>query len=513
MRTFAALLFLFTVVPLASGSFQPTRDADFWRETNVDLEYASTFISDQICNANEALFTSCVAAFEQAASLLGSHEFDSILKAKYKSSTPAAPVFNTALKRLDQLADAAPENLPRELIFSTMINEQLRLFDNHAALIPVDKLKARLGGSNEEIAGIGIDDEVNSRGVVIRRVYPNTPAELAGLLPNDRILSIDGKSVLGGLRGVGSLKKLAKSPGKMVELIVERGGEKFKTTLPVANLSLRNVTVEFAQFGRDTYAVAVVRTFATGTASDLAQQLAFAAGKIKGLILDLRGNPGGSIEEAAEVMSLFAGEKKLVEKRAVRRLLPKEFPLVTDFSDAEMESWRRGIKPAVYPNLPLVVLVNSSSASASEMLAAALQDHGRAWIIGEVTFGKGSTQAVVGEPSKSKIRLIYTVSRYYRPQGASLQLIGMTPNFIVPAERDAPSADRIFLREGDVYGNLLERETFPAWTETRVAQKEDVRSCMNRGRLLPWFRDWVINKYGYEDYQKSYAFAVARCTD
>lgn len=516
MRTLA-FIFLLIAVPLAGGSFQPTQDADFWKETKVDLAYAQTFFSDEICNTNEALFNSCVAAFEQAAAMLGSKEFASLLRAKFKPvnavtrpSEVPEPLFYLALRRVEQLAIAA--NQSRELLYGAMINEQLRTFDNHAVLIPADKINAHLGGSAEDMTGIGIDDEVSARGVTIRRVYPNTPAEAAGLMPNDRILAIDGTAVRGGLKGIGSLKRLAKSPGQSAELIIERRGEKFKTNVPIGNLSLRNVTLEFAQFGKETFAVAQIRSFASGTADDLAQQLAFTEGKIKGLILDLRRNPGGSMEEAAQTMSLFSGEKKLVDKRAVPRLLPPELPLKTEFSEEDMETWRRGLKPVVYPNLPLVVLVDAASASASEMLSAALQDQSRAWIVGEVTFGKGSTQAVVGEPNKPKLRLIYTVSRYYRPLGAPLQLIGVTPNFIVPAEMNATTEERTFLREGEMYGRLLERESFPAWIETRTVQKDSLKSCLKKNKYVSRVREWFQTKHGYEDFQKSFALAVARCS-
>ncbi|MBX3021534.1 MAG: PDZ domain-containing protein [Bdellovibrionales bacterium] len=510
MRAFLTLILFFMAVPVARGNFQPTQDADFWKGTGVDAGYLKQFVSNKICRENEALFKSCLSALTQADWVLKQKTFVPQIRTSFSNADKVD--FDAAVEHIEKSVKAFTR-FPSEMVYASIINDQLRTFDSHASLAPVDLLSLRYSGATQEVSSIGIEEEISASGVYVRRVYPGTPAAAANLMPNDRIVSLNGKTVPGGVKAISVMRELAQAPGKTVEMTIERDGEIYATTVVIARLSLRNVSVDYIPFGARVLAVVTLRQFSEGVCEDLARQLSVPGLKLDGLLLDLRGNRGGQVAEAACLKSLFITKGELVEKRSLETPIPKQFPLTMDFSAEDQQSWRYGLRDkAMFPDLPLVILVNAVSASASEMLAAALQDQKRAWVVGEVTFGKGSTQAVVAVNGKAELRLIYTVSRYYRPEGGlPLQLIGMTPNFVVPFNHKATAAQRTFPREAELWGTLLEREPSQKWQETRKAEVALRRQCVEKQGLVQWFSKWHQGKYDFEDYQKSYAFALVYC--
>lgn len=508
MRTLA-LLFFFIAVPLARGNFQPSREVDFWRGTGADLDFAGQFISNDICYKSEELLSSCREAFEQAAYMLDRNGFMDLRKATMLGTKQD---FNAGLARVSELASAPGARYPLEMVIGSMLNEQLRRFDSHAGIQPGEMLNARYAGSAQETVGIGMEEEINSAGVYIRRVYPYTPAESAGLMVNDRLVAVNGRPVAGGVKAVAALKQLAQAPGQTVTLLIERAGQRHEVPVVVAPLVLRNVNVSYEQFDSGTFAVVSLRVFAQGVCAETENKLAFARDKVKGVILDLRGNLGGALDEAACILSLFSRNTRLVERRAIGRLLPAEFPLNLSIRTEGWQEWKRLSAPPL-ENMPLTVLVNATSASASEMLAAALQDQNRAWLVGEVTFGKGSTQAVVGIASRPRLRLIYTGSRYYRPGGQPIQLTGVTPNFITPFESNASPEERRFPREAEFYGTTLNRETTAAtWAESRPKEVQAITKCIHKDKLHQRVATTHFKKYGYEDNQLTTALAIHLCT-
>jgi carboxyl-terminal processing protease len=539
MRALAVFL-IFLTVPVAQGTFQPSREADFWRATGIDLTFAQRFVSNRLCYRDEKLFRSCRAGILAAGKLLGMGKppgdvngrlsvsvrldsDDSASLASFANASFEGPRvdFDSALVTIDRAATAAAlDRTPKQMIFASLINALLREFDAHARIVPIDYLRANLGSTGQDMTGIGVDEEITGAGVFIRRIYPDTPAAAVGLKVNDRIATINGHTLAAGTEALGALKALSSSSDGKVRLGVERETRLLAPIeIPIARLHLSDVRAEFDRVNGATYMVLQIRVFSRGVCAAVQNQMSFASGKVQGALLDLRGNMGGLMDEAACVTSLFNGARAFVTTHPLASAIPAvEFGLdLPDSKTGAPEAWTDGLGPALWPSLPLVVLVNAFSASAAEMMAAALQDHQRAWVVGERTFGKGTTQKITGVPGHDNLRLVYTVSYYARPNGAANQLVGITPDFTVPFRARATAPERSFPREAEIFG-----VTVPAIsdaTPTSVGNHRAdstpavgrISSCIRRKHLARDLGKWQRRRFGFEDNQKAYAFAVLRC--
>ncbi|MGE3757944.1 MAG: S41 family peptidase, partial [Pseudobdellovibrionaceae bacterium] len=194
------------------------------------------------------------------------------------------------------------------------------------------------------------------------------------------------------------------------------------------------------------------------------------------LVLDLRHNTGGLVNEGKCIAQLFAGDKPIVE----RQPLQLEFPQVLQIEKGEVlegdESyeWRR-----TFDDLPLVVMINERSASASELVAGALQDFNRAWIVGERSYGKGTTQLIHHLQNFPELRVFKTVSRYLRPNKTSPQDAGVIPNFEVPFRAGASAKERRFVREENLLRGMRLEQQAP-WKETRMNQVAAIQKCLSK---------------------------------
>lgn len=514
MRTLTLVLSFFLAVPLASGELKPTREVEFWQATGFDLSQASRYLSNRVCRASIENAGACVEALKQGEAALRLHVFKDL--SSINQENLARFDFEDHLSKIDQLSSQPDSQYPKALVFGSMVNAFLRQFDAHAIVLPQAYLNVNFAQAEKEISGIGVEMEINGKGLYIRRIYPDSPAENSGLRVNDRILKIAKDVVKPGLKAVRSLREFQKPLGTRLGIEFEHRGEVLSTTVQIRTIPSNDLSLQFIQFGSKTFGVAKLKRFSLGVCDELVGHLGVikqdALKKIDGFILDVRDNAGGNLSEAACVMSLFTVAQSFVTKKPLPSQLPKELGLDLSFSETQQDNWRKGIRSVLFPKLPLVVLVNSSSASASEMLAAALQDHKRGWVIGEKTFGKGSTQTVKAEGQNQNLDLVFTVSRYYRPNGEPLQLIGVTPNFIVPFQRSASEAERNFLREGDLFGVKLAREVnAKPWQEDRLEQVRRIHNCLRKTRADSWFDQSFQSKFGYEDFQTSSALAILHC--
>jgi carboxyl-terminal processing protease len=268
--------------------------------------------------------------------------------------------------------------------------------------------------------GIGIDVNLEGGKVTVVNPLEGAPAERAGILPGDVVASVNDIPV-DSANVEASVSRMRGAPGTPVTLEVLRPGSKepLKFALTRKEVHVRTVLSEYLGNG-----LAYVRlsSFAEGTAADLeqaARDLIAAAGRadLLGLVLDLRSNPGGLLDAAVDVADTFLSEGVIVS--GTGRVRQAQFEQVAAAGD-------------VLEDVPMVVLVNSSSASASEIVAGALQDHGRARIVGETTYGKGSVQTVMPLGEGSAIKL--TTSRYLTPSGRSINGSGIEPDVVVHSD-------------------------------------------------------------------------------
>jgi carboxyl-terminal processing protease len=182
------------------------------------------------------------------------------------------------------------------------------------------------------------------------------------------------------------------------------------------------------------------------------------------------------LEEGKCIAQLFVGDRSIV----TREPLQLEFPQALKIENAHSLDTNGFFEQrTVFKKLPLVVLIDERSASASEIVAGALQDYKNAWIVGERSYGKGTTQLIHRLQDFPKLRVLKTVSRYLRPSGLSTQSVGVTPDFIVPFKKNANSRERRFVREENI-ARVVRLQTGPAWVETRPVEKSIIERCLSR---------------------------------
>jgi carboxyl-terminal processing protease len=297
------------------------------------------------------------------------------------------------------------------------INGMLRELDPHSSFMKPEDYKELQIETKGKFGGLGI--EITLRDGVLTVVAPleDTPADKAGILAGDQIVRIDDEPTQ-DMTLMEAVQKMRGPKGTKVKLSIIRKGEKkpLEFELVRAEISIRSVRSRTLE---PNYGYARISSFQSGTANDLRKALEQleAESPLQGLVLDLRNDPGGLLDQAVEVSDEFLDEGLIVYTGG--RLENQQM---------RFEAHKNG-KPH---NYPIVVLVNAGSASASEIVAGALQDHKRAIILGEQTFGKGSVQTVIPLNDGSAIRL--TTSLYYTPSGRSIQAKGITPDIVVKRE-------------------------------------------------------------------------------
>ncbi len=281
----------------------------------------------------------------------------------------------------------------------------------------------------------------------------DTPAHRAGIQAGDLIIKLDGAS----LKGVSlndAVKKMRGKPHTEVVLTVTRKGEAAPIDYKLKRdvIKVKSVKARMIEPG---YGMVRVTQFQEHTGENLVAAVndlfRQSNGDLKGLVIDLRMNPGGLLNSAVAVSAAFLPKNALVvytdgrtEDAKMRLTANKENYVRGAFREDYLAKL-----PAAAKTVPLVVLVNGASASASEIVAGALQDHKRATVIGTQTFGKGSVQTILPLPNNQAVKL--TTARYYTPNGRSIQAKGIAPDIVI---EDAVADSRLFMREADLQHHL-----------------------------------------------------------
>jgi len=308
------------------------------------------------------------------------------------------------------------EDVSEQQLMYGAIKGMLETLDPHTVFMPPDVFKEMKIDTSGEFGGLGI--EIVKKNDIITVVSPidDTPAARAGIRAGDQILSIDDESTK-GMDLARVLQKLRGPAGKKIVLTIMRDGFTAPREIAVIRDHIRIVSVDGQLY--EGIGHVRVRNFQERTDSYLRKELdrlrAQNRGELRGLVLDLRNNPGGLLDQAVAVSDRF---------------LPGNLVIVTTRGrDGRNTAEERSKDRDTEKPYPLVVLVNGGSASASEIVAGALQDHGRAVVMGTPTFGKGSVQTIIELEDGSGLKL--TIARYYTPKGRSIQERGILPDFMV----------------------------------------------------------------------------------
>ncbi|HUQ27023.1 MAG TPA: S41 family peptidase [Usitatibacter sp.] len=332
------------------------------------------------------------------------------------------------------------------------INGMLTGLDPHSAFLDQEAYRDLQVGTQGEFGGLGI--EVGAEDGFVRVVAPieDTPAFRAGVQAGDLIIKLDEVS-LKGISLSDAVKRMRGKPNTEVKLTILRKGEPQPLEFMVRRDVIRVKSVK-AKMLEPGYGMIRITQFQEHTGENLVVAIndlyKQANGDMKGLVLDLRLNPGGLLNSAVAVSSAFLPKNALVvytdgrtEDAKMRLTASKENYVRGAFKEDFL-----GKLPASVKTVPMVVLVNGASASASEIVAGALQDHHRATIVGTQTFGKGSVQTILPLPNNQAVKL--TTARYYTPGGRSIQAKGIAPDIVIEDAADA----RVLLREADLQHHL-----------------------------------------------------------
>lgn len=372
----------------------------------------------------------------------------------------AAAVIETARLRSKDIAKADPER-----IYETVFN---------AAFVDLDRFSRYLSAKDARVSrahrqgytGIGISLGKTEVGIVIRRVFEDTPAEEMGLQAGDVIRAVNGTVILDWT--LDRVVALLRGPdGSQVDLTIDRQGKPVLVTVD------RRKVIEQTVFSTltDRTSIIQVSSFNERTSERMREQIAAARDRLgpalNGVVLDLRGNRGGMLDEAINLADLFIHDGTILMTFGRHRDARQDFAAEPD-DDGEV--------------LPLIVLIDSASASASEVVAAALQDSGRGLLIGARSYGKGSVQRVRDLPNNGALNL--TWAKMHAPSGYALSRFGVFPTICTGGEQRTPEAMLARIRRGEVLDANLGLLRRVADTLDPAAQNSLLQRCGDRPRSI-----------------------------
>ncbi|MCB1886920.1 MAG: S41 family peptidase [Rhodocyclaceae bacterium] len=336
-------------------------------------------------------------------------------------------------------------------LITQAISGMLSGLDPHSAYLDADAFKDLQVGTQGEFGGLGIEVGMEDGFVKVISPIEDTPAFRAGVKAGDLIVKLDDTPVK-GMTLSDAVKRMRGKPNTEIILTIARKGETKPVIVTIVRevIKVQSVKSKMVEPG---YGYVRVVQFQENTGRYLVEHLGrlYKETPLKGLVLDLRNDPGGLLHGAVGVSAAFLQSGALVvstdgrTEDAKRKYNASPDDYLRGTSNDFLRSLPEGVK-----DVPMIVLVNGGSASASEIVAGALQDHKRAIVMGTQTFGKGSVQTILPLNNSSAIKL--TTARYYTPSGRSIQATGIVPDILVEESPGAQAAQRV--REVDLVGHL-----------------------------------------------------------
>jgi carboxyl-terminal processing protease len=339
------------------------------------------------------------------------------------------------------------QNVSDDQLVEAAINGMLSALDPHSSYMNAHNFGDMEVQVRGEFGGLGIEVTMENNAIKVVSPIDDTPAAKAGIKPGDLILQLDNEPVM-GMALNDAVKKMRGPIDSEIKLVIQRGTARpFEVKLKRAVIKIQSVKSRME--GND---IGYIRISSFNEQTDSGIHTAFAAfrkdpaNKLAGLVLDLRNNPGGLLDQAVSVSNDFIPEGEIVSTRG-------RHPEDAQRYDAKAAN-------DISKGIPMVVLINGGSASASEIVAGALQDHHRAVLLGTRSFGKGSVQTIIQLPGHGAIRL--TTARYYTPSGRSIQARGIDPDINVEPAKIEKIAEPEFRHEADLKGALKNPTAMPA---------------------------------------------------
>ena len=387
---------------------------------------------------------------------------------KTKSTTLPIDDLRTFAEVFGKIKSDYVEEIDDKKLINEALSGMLSGLDPHSSFLDLDQTKDLQAGTAGEFGGLGIEVGMEDGFVLVISPIEDTPAYKAGLKSGDLIMKLDSTAVKGLTLGE-AVKLMRGKPGTAIILQILRKGVNAPFDLKVTRAQIKTKSVK-AKLIEPNYAYIRITQFQERTGEDLAKVLKKLRVENKfafnGIILDMRNNPGGLLNSSVAVSAAFLKEGDLVvytEGRAPDSKMnlttsPENFVR----NDPKKNNFLKDL-PSDIKDTPMVVLINNGSASASEIVAGALQDHKRALIVGTRSFGKGSVQSILPMANGTAIKL--TTARYFTPNGRSIQGKGIEPDVIVD-----DGMDEFAIREADLNNTLSNPEE---------GKKEDLKKNMN----------------------------------
>jgi carboxyl-terminal processing protease len=370
-----------------------------------------------------------------------------------------------------KIKDNYVEDVGDKVLLENAIRGMLTGLDPHSTYLDKEAFRELRVGTTGEFGGLGIVVGLEDGFVKVISPIDDTPAQRAGIKAGDLIIRLDGKTVK-GMSLDDAVKIMRGRPGTSIELLVVRTGEDKPLTFKVTRDKIRVQSVKNKTLEKG-FGYVRVTQFQERSSSDLKKQISKLkkenGGKLKGIVLDLRNNPGGLLDAAVEISDIFITKGPIVSVKG---------------RDDDNKVVHSAKPDDMLDGAPIVVLVNGGSASASEIVAGALQDHKRAIIMGTKTFGKGSVQTVVPLGNNTAIKL--TTARYYTPSGRSIQAKGIEPdievqNLKVTNGEKEPVGQ---VKEADLTGHLENGEDNEENGDSVTGKKDEKKNLANEDYAL-----------------------------
>ncbi|MEO6152895.1 MAG: S41 family peptidase [Croceibacterium sp.] len=403
----------------------------------------------------------------------------------------ASPEFAKLFATYQRIKSSYVEPVDDAVLVRGAIDGMLAALDPHSEYLDgadLERLETMIDGNYQ---GLGISVQMDDGAVKVVSPFKGSPADKAGIKAGDYITHIDGKLIY-GLELDEAVKQMRGAAGSPIRLSLFRAGrdQPFDVTVVRGVIELEPVTYEIKDGG---IGYISINEFSRDVGADVNAALVAlrgkAGGRLSGLVLDLRRNPGGSLDEAVALSDLFLTSGEIVSQRGRRSADTIYYPA------------ERVYRGDAAKGVPIIVLIDEGSASASEIVAGALQDQHRALIMGERSFGKGSVQTLLPLTRDSALKL--TTARYYTPSGRSVQEGGIEPDIRVPQLSDEDAAKRrLNYRESDLRRHLINEASLDD-KALESDKGDDPRFTATAAEL---------EKQGIKDFQLDYAIKTLRRT-
>ncbi|MEM8725322.1 MAG: S41 family peptidase [Pseudomonadota bacterium] len=404
----------------------------------------------------------------------------------------AGPEFSKLFATYQRIKASYVEPVEDEVLVRGAIDGMLAALDPHSGYLDgsdLQRLETMIDGN---YSGLGLSVIMEDGAVKVISPFKGSPADKMGIKAGDFITHLDGELIYGGELD-DAVARMRGKEGTSIQLTIFRPGrdEPFEVDVTRGVIELEPVTHEVAS---GNIGVITVNEFSADVGADVYEAWDAiqrdATGRVAGLVLDLRSNPGGSLDEAVALSDLFLDSGRIVSQRGRARGETLLYDAETVFRGDMAEG------------TPIIVLIDAGSASASEIVAGALQDHRRALVMGERSFGKGSVQSLLPLGADAALKL--TTARYFTPSGKSVQEGGINPDIAVPqlSDPDLALRQKYLTRESDLRGHLV-NELGVKDEEMEADKVDDPRFQLTAEQL---------EEQGVEDFQLHYALETLRRT-